>query len=158
MINLSLIPVVGVLLLIALSIFVTTRRSHRVAEAREAVERQRGIVLRADQENDETLVDNLLRGLGTDQAVSFFMQERTKLLPGVNPEAPAAWSVEQLEDNFRERLRRDIEQVNRRFLAPALIIATLIIGGCCITAALVYQFHSGPVGGTNDTVLDTNTP
>ncbi len=144
MLNLTLVPVVGALLLIALMIFVTSRRANRVAEVRAEVERERQQVIRADVRNDEQFVENLLNGQGMDRAVTHFVDERSKLLPGVNPEAPAAWTIEQLELSFRNNLRRDIEGVNRGLFAPALAAAVLIVGVSCITAAVMYQFHSGP--------------
>lgn len=144
MLNLSLIPVIGVLLLVALSIFVTNRRAHRVAEVRADVDRRRQQIIRDDGRNDELFVDNLLAGLGMDRSIACFINERAKLLPGVNPEAPAAWTIDILEQSIRDDLRRDIERVNRGLFAPALVVATLIVGVCCVTAALLYQFHSGP--------------
>ena len=95
--------------------------------------------------------------LGTNQAVSQFLSERTKLLPGAHPEAPAAWTIGQMEQTVRDRLRNEIERINRGLFAPALIAATVIVGTSCIAAAVLYHFHSGPVRATSEEVLDTPT-
>ena len=150
MLNLSLIPVVGVLLLVALLIFVTSRRGHRVAEVRAEVERRRKQIIRDDGRNDELFVDNLLGGMGMDRAIAVFINERAGLLPGANPEAPSAWTIDALEKTTRDELRQEIERVNRSLFAPALVAATLIVGVCCITAAVLYQFNSGPLDESND--------
>ena len=157
MLNLALVPVVGAGLLLFLMIIVSSRRAHRVAEVRLEVERNRQQIIRADVRNDEQFVDSLLNGLGMDRAVTHFVDERSKLLPGVNPEAPAAWTIEQLEQSFRDTLRREIEGVNRGLFAPALVFAVLIVGVSCITAAVLYQFHSGPSSGSTADLLNPSS-
>ncbi len=153
--NLALVPLVGALLLVALMIFITSRRAQRVAEVRGEVEWKRQQIIRADVRNDEQFVESLLSGVGMDRAVTHLVDERSKLLPGVNPEAPAAWSIEQLKQSFRDNLQREIEGVNRGLFTPALGIAVLIVGVSCVTAAVLYQFHSGP---SSDPAVDMLNP
>jgi hypothetical protein len=144
MLDLSLIPVLGVLALIGLSVFVESRRAGKVAEVKAESERHRQQILRDDGLNDQALVESLLRGVGMDQAVSQFVAERSRLLPGVNPEAPAGWTVDQLEDWSRREVRRGVDDVNRRMTVPAFATAIIIIAVCVVSTVILYQFRSGP--------------
>ena len=144
MLDLSLIPVLGVLSLISLLIFVESRRAAKVADVKADIERQRQQILRDDGLNDQALVDNLLRGVGMDQSVSQFVAERSRLLPGVNPETPSAWTVDQLEDWSRREVRRGIDDVNRRLSVPAFATTIVIVAVCVVSTVILYQFRSGP--------------
>ena len=157
MVQISLIPVIGVLALMVLLIFVSNRLAHRVAGIRGEVERRRKVILRDDGRLDERLVEDLLKGIGTDHAVTHFVSERAKLLPGANPEAPALWSIDQLEQAMKEERTEGIEQVKRRLFAPALAVAVAIVAVCMITAAVLYQFHSGPLPAADDTYATSQT-
>ena len=143
MLDLSLIPVLGVLCLVALSIFVQNRRAAKVAEVKTDIERRRQQILRDDGLNDQALIDNLLRGIGTDQSVSQFVTERSKLCPGVNADAPSAWTVDQMEDWCRGEVRRGVDAVNRGLAVPAFAVAIVIVAVCVVATTILYQFRSG---------------
>ena len=157
MLNLAMVPIGGAILLVVLMVYVTSKRAQRAAEVRTDVERRRQQIIRADRRNDDQFVESLLSGLGMDRAVSSFVDERSKLLPGANPEAPAAWTIDQMESSTRDELRREIEQVNRGLFAPALVMAMLIVGLCCVTAAVLYQFHSGPSSDSSTGLLNPSS-
>ncbi len=143
MLDLSLIPVLGVLCLVALSIFVQNRRAAKVAEVKTDIERRRQQILRDDGLNDQALIDNLLRGIGTDQSVSQFVIERSKLCPGVNADAPSAWTVDQMEEWCRSEVRRGVDAVNRGLAVPAFAVAIVIVAVCVVATTILYQFRSG---------------
>ena len=143
MLELSLIPVIGVLCLVGMSIWVTNRRAAKVADLKAAIERRRQQILREDGLNDQSLIDNLLRGIGIDQSVAQFVSDRSRLLPGANPEVPSAWTVDQLEDWCSHEVQMGVEAVNRGLSVPAFATALVIVATCVVSTAILYQFHSG---------------
>lgn len=144
MLDISLIPILGVLGLIGLTVFVTNRRAAKVAEARVDVELKREQILRDDRRNDEALIEHILEGVSTDQAVTVFLGRRAEMLPGANPESPAAWTLAQFEDGCREELRRRVDLVNRSLLVPAFVTAIVVVAVCVVSTVVLYQFRSQP--------------
>ena len=123
MVEMALIPMLGVLTIFGVCVFVLNRRAANIAGVKVDIERTMATVLRADRENDVALVESIVAGGPIDQCLARFGAGRMKLFPAAHLD-DSAWTVENLEAWKRRKLSDDIEAVNRglrcRRLVPRL--------------------------------------
>ncbi len=142
MIAIALIPILGVLLLLALTVSIQSRRAAKMAALRKSVEKKVRTIGRDDAANDQTLVDNIIRGMGIDQALQQFQKTRSALLPGEPTQESTHWSTEQLEAWKSKTLRRGMESINRRLMLPAILSFLVVVSICVVATTVLYQFQS----------------
>ena len=141
MVEIALIPLLGVLALFGVSVFVLNCRSARIAAAKTEVERTMASILRGDRENDIALVESIVAGGSIDQCLSRFGVARMKLFPAAHTE-DAAWSAEALESWKQRKVAEQIEAVNRRLALPAFGSAIAILAVCIVAVGVLYSFRS----------------
>lgn len=142
MIQIALIPVLGVLLLLAMTVYVQSRRASKVAAFKRRIEKQSCNIVRNDVANDQLLVDSIICGVGIDQAFQHFQTTRAALLPGGDSDAPANWSSEDLDSWKSTTIRRGIESINRKLLVPAIFGFVFIVAVSVVTTTVLYSFQS----------------
>lgn len=150
MVEIALIPMLGVLALFGVCVFVLNRRAANIAVVKADIERTMATVLRADRENDVALVESIVAGGPIDQCLARFGAGRMKLFPAAHLD-DSAWTVENLEAWKRRKLSDDIEAVNRGLAVPAFSAAIVIVALCVVAVGVLYSFRSSPSSPTNST-------
>ena len=141
MVEIALIPLLGVLALFGMCVFVLNRRAANIAVVKADIERTMATVLRADQENNVALVESIVAGGPIDQCLARFGAGRMKLFPATHLD-DSAWTTEDLEAWKRRRLSDDIEAVNRGLTVPAFGVAIVIVALCAVAVGVLYSFRS----------------
>ncbi len=141
MVEIALIPILGVLILFGLCVYVLNRRAANIAGVRTDIERTMAMVLRADRENDVALVESIVAGGPIDQCLARFGAGRMKLFPVAHLD-DSAWTVENLEAWKRRKLADDIEAVNRGLAVPAFGAAIVIVASWAVAVGVLYSFRS----------------
>lgn len=141
MVEIALIPLLGVLALFGVCVFMLNRRAANIAGVKEDIERTMTTVLQADRENDVALVESIVAGGPIDQCLARFGAGRMKLFPAAHLD-DAAWTVENLEVWKRRKLSDDIEAVNRGLAVPAFGTAIVIVALCAVAVGVLYSFKS----------------
>lgn len=141
MVEIALIPLLGVLALFGECVFVLNCRSARIAAAKAEVERTMASIVRGDRENDIALVESIVAGGSIDQCLSRFGVARMKLFPAAHTE-DAVWSAEALESWKQRKVAEQIDAVNRRLALPAFGSAIAIVALCVVAVGVLYSFRS----------------
>ncbi|MCA9056076.1 MAG: hypothetical protein KDA75_19725 [Planctomycetaceae bacterium] len=142
MLQIALIPTLGLLMLMGLTVWVQSRRATKVAALRRSVEKKARSIVQRDAVNDQELVENIIRGMGIDQALQQFQNTRNALFPGGQVQDSTHWSAEQLEAWKSKSLRRGIESINRGLMLPAILSFLVVVSICVVATAVLYQFES----------------
>ncbi|MCA9076701.1 MAG: hypothetical protein KDA93_16875 [Planctomycetaceae bacterium] len=142
MIQIALIPILGTLILLALCVCVQSRRAAKVAALRRSLEKKVRSIVEGDTANDQTLVENIIRGIGIDQALQQFQATRASLLPGAPTDGSTHWSTDQLEAWKAKSLRRGVESINRGLMVPAILSFLVVVSICAVATTVMYNFQS----------------
>ncbi len=141
MVELAIIPVLGALLLLGISVLVLCSRSGRVAAVKKNLVEEVAAVMEKDRENDRQLVEALIEGVPTDECFARHSRGRAHAFPGGHL-AGDRWTKDDL-DAWRKSQQHDrIEAVNRGLMLPASTAAIFIIAVCVTAVWLCYGFFA----------------
>lgn len=138
MVTISLIPILGVISLIAVALAAVSWRGARLARVTQSVDEAATTILQKDLENDQQLVSNLLSGTPIDECFVQHADIRRRLLPSAGE---GHWTIDDLTLWKKFRKNNEAESINRRMLVPTFGVVLAIITLCVVFVVLLYEFQ-----------------
>lgn len=141
MIQIAIVPILGLLCICGLCIYSMTRQSGLVATEHKDVAELITSVRRRERDVNQAFCDSVMNGQDVAECFAVHERERAEAFPG-EIRNPTRWVEDDLESFHHAEKRRRKEKVNRKLLLPA-VGGSLVIVACTIVAAgTLYYFES----------------
>lgn len=149
MIQLAIVPILGLLCICGLCVYSITRQSGLLAAEHRDVADVTARARQRERDVNQAFCDAVMDGQDVAECYAVHERERSEAFPGELRD-PSRWSEDDLEIFQKDEKKRRAEAVNRRLLLPA-IGGSLVIVACTVVASgTLYFFESSRLADTTE--------